>query len=81
MPENKFLPLTWFKKYIVWEASLCGTRFQRFDGMILLCKLACGEHTLWEPKYEIAYLWVLEISQNIAFKRKYMTAYFKSFHR
>ena len=35
----------------------------------------------WEPKYGTAYLRVLEISANIALKRKYMTAYFKSFHR
>ena len=35
----------------------------------------------WGPKYGTAYLRVLEISQNKALKRKYMTAYFKSVHK
>ena len=68
LPENIFLPSMWFKKCIfVKKAGLYATRFQRFVGKVLLCKLVAN--TFWEPKNGIAYLRVLEISQNIVLKR------------
>ena len=44
LPENIFLPPMWFKKCIVKKAGLCATRFQRFVGKILLCKLVANTH-------------------------------------
>ena len=81
LPENIFLSSMWFKKCIfVKKAGLCATRFQRFVGKVLLCKLVAN--TFWEPKNGIAYLRVLEISQNIVLKRNtWLPNYFKSFHR
>ena len=59
----------WFKKYIVKKAGLCATRFQRFIGNILLCKLEEITHFGSQKMENFAYLRVLEISQNIVSKR------------
>ena len=62
---------SWCRHHTIITQVLLQTFFYALDSR--------EQDELWS--YGIAYLRVLKISQNKALKRKYMTAYLKSFHK